>query len=79
MPDEEGPPYDTREEAFKALVVRLAELGVNVGILDSVMGHYPEHVREGFLEKINNTIDYLDRLTGEFQSFGEAFDDDADD
>lgn len=74
--DDGDTPYEERDEAWKALVNKLAELMVHFGLFNSVMDSYPPSVREGFLERMNMTIDAVDRWIDEIQSFGDAFDPD---
>lgn len=67
-------PYEDRDEAWRALVTKLAELMVHFGLFNSVMEDYPPHVQEGFLERMNATIEEVDNWIEELQTFGSAFD-----
>lgn len=73
--DDGNTPYEDRDEAWKALVTKLAELMVHFGLFNAVMESYPETVQEGFLERINSTIETVDTWIEELQTFGSAFDD----
>jgi hypothetical protein len=50
---------------------------INLGLISSVIGQYPEHVQEGFKERLENTERWAQEQTEEAQSFGEAYDDET--
>lgn len=51
------------------------DLLVTIGLIESVMERYPEHVQENFREKVIEVIKIVDDETREFIGFGEAYDD----
>lgn len=59
---------------FQEIVHKLADLSVNVGLLDSVMDSYPEHVRENWAERKEGIVEWADRQIEEVQAFAEHFD-----
>lgn len=73
--DSESTQAEKREAAWRDLVTKLAELGVHFGLFNSVMGQFPEHVQENFLERMQRTTAEVDVWIGEIQEFASAFDD----
>jgi hypothetical protein len=50
-------------------------LAVNLGLIASVIGQYPEHVQEGFVERLQICDRWAQQMIEEVQAFGEAYDD----
>jgi hypothetical protein len=59
---------------WRELVTKAAETMVNYGLLSSVIDRYPNHVKEGLVERMNNLSLRLDQETKIIMDFGEAFD-----
>jgi hypothetical protein len=53
----------------------LFNLCLNLGLISSVIGQYPEHVQEGFTERLIMIDRWAEEQIEEAQSFGEAYDD----
>lgn len=47
---------------------------VHFGLFNAVMAQYPDHVREGFIERLHQLNTRLDEEIEAIQSFGEYFD-----
>ena len=52
----------------------LFNLCINLGLIASVIDQYPEHVQEGFIERLIMIDRWAERQTEEVQAFGEAYD-----
>jgi len=63
------------EDARRALNDTCIEMLVSIGLIASVMGRYPLEVQSNFTDKIYELGTYLEKVTEEFVSFGEAYDD----
>lgn len=61
-------------EAYHELCATMVDTLVNYGILSSVITQYPDHVQEGYLERIRTLDGRLRNEISEVQEFGEAFD-----
>ena len=59
---------------MRELAGDLMGLAVNVGLIWSVMPQLPEHVQEGFTEKIESIREWVRQQTFEVQEFGSAYD-----
>lgn len=59
---------------FRQLTADLAELAVNAGLVNSVIGHYPEEVQNNWDEKLAEIRRWANNEILEIQSFAEAFD-----
>lgn len=64
----------SRQELFNQLVIRGAELNVNIGLMSSVMDRMPEHAQENWELKLEAITTYLEQQIEEVQAFGEYFD-----
>jgi hypothetical protein len=64
-------------EALQEATWTLFNLCINLGIIDSVIGQYPEQVQEGFIEKLKIIERWAGEQIEEVQAFGEAFDDET--
>jgi hypothetical protein len=67
---------DVRDELWRRLVYISAELSVHLGLINSVMGNYPQYVQQGFIERLELLIAEIEKQIDEIQRFGEAYDDD---
>jgi hypothetical protein len=47
---------DVRDELWRRLVYISAELSVHLGLINSVMGNYPQYVQQGFIERLELLI-----------------------
>lgn len=50
------------------------DLCVTVGLIESVIGRFPEVVQENFTQKIEALTERLEKEREEFVAFGEAYD-----
>jgi hypothetical protein len=60
-----------------ALNNQAIDLLIVVGLIESVIDRYPQHVRENFTQKIERLTEEMTAITSEFIDFGEAYDDEA--
>jgi hypothetical protein len=67
------------EEQFNAMCVSLLNLMVSVGLMNSVMGQYPEEVQEAWGERMSEYEQWADRQTMEIQLYAEHWDNPIDD
>jgi hypothetical protein len=61
-------------EEMQGATWAIFNLCMNLGLVASVIDQYPDHVQEGFKEKINQIKEWAERQMEEVQMFGEAFD-----
>ena len=64
-------------ELWEETALALFMLCIHLGIIASVITTYPEHVQEGFQEKLQQIRDFAQKESEEIQLFGEAYDDEA--
>lgn len=57
----------------------LFTLCLNLGLVASVMDQFPEHVQEGFVERLGIIKEWAEEQIEEVQSFGEAYDEKEED
>jgi len=75
LPEEENEtPAERTDRIWRELVLTAAELVVNLGLMSSVMGQYPEHVREGLDERMTHMVGVMEQEIIAVQDFGEAYD-----
>jgi len=68
---------DERTEQLQQTTIAVFNLVVNLGLIASVMGQYPEHVQEGFIERLRIVDQWANQMIEEVQSFGEAYDEET--
>lgn len=57
----------------------LFTLCLNLGLVASVIDQYPEHVQEGFTERLTLVKEWAEAQIEEVQGFGEAYDEETQD
>jgi hypothetical protein len=63
------------DDAYKAMCHDLIDLIVNFGLMSAIIDQFPEHVRDSFVERMDNVCAFANAQIREIQQFGEAFDD----
>lgn len=61
-------------DLFRELCGATMELLVTFGLINSIIGQYPSHVREGLVERMMHLKHNVEMETEIIQGFGEAFD-----
>jgi hypothetical protein len=69
---------DRRDGSVNELKDASVDLLVTVGILASIMGRFPAHVEETFVEKIENLSILIREEIAELHLLGESYDDQLD-
>jgi len=64
----------SESEQMQETTWALFQLCLNLGLVASVIDQYPEHVQEGFTEKLSLIKHYAEGQIEEVQAFGEAYD-----
>ncbi len=59
---------------FSEVVLKLAELQVNVGLIGTIVETLPEHVQENWVERQEEIIRWAQTQIEEVQEFASAFD-----
>jgi hypothetical protein len=72
--DDDNVHEDDSNELFRELCGVTMELLVTFGLINSIIGQYPSHVREGLMERMMQLKQNIERETEIIQGFGEAFD-----
>jgi hypothetical protein len=62
------------EGQLQRTIWTLFNLCINLGLIESVIEQYPQHVQEGFIERLEMIEKWGEEQTEEVQSFGEAYD-----
>lgn len=65
------------ETQLQATTWALFNLCLNLGLIASVIDQYPEHVQEGFTERLEMTQKWAEEQIEEAQGFGEAYDEET--
>jgi hypothetical protein len=68
---------DERREQLQATTWALFTLCINLGLIESVIDQYPEHVQHNFTERLTITQEWAERMIEEAQAFGEAYDEET--
>jgi hypothetical protein len=66
------------DEAMQEALWALFNFCINLGLIASVIDQYPEHVQEGFRERLTLVREWAEQQTEEAQAFGEAYDEGED-
>lgn len=62
------------EETRNDLSMAVADCLVSVGLISSIIEHFPDEVQDNFEEKISELVVVLRREIDEFTEFGSALD-----
>jgi hypothetical protein len=68
---------ETEQSLIEELVVALAYLGFNAGLMDSVAGNFPPDAQENWRQKIVGMTAWAYQEMEEVQAFAEAYDTDT--
>lgn len=68
----EDPEYP--EDVFRDLSANCMDLLINVGLMNTIREHWPEHVQENWTEKMQSMNMWIHQQIEEVQTFAEAFD-----
>lgn len=61
-------------ELFEEICNKSMELCVNLGLFNTVLPHWPEHVQGNFVDREREILKWLEEQIDEVQQFAEAYD-----